>query len=70
VGCITTELLEDTRGVALNRMPYQRTGTGTRCCEVSKLRLSTVRDSESFRRGRTTNVSSADEQYVQNKLLV
>jgi len=70
VGHITTQLLEDARSIGLNRLPCDRAGAGTRCCEVLKVRPSTVGDSESFRRRRTTNVSSADEQYVQSKLLV
>ena len=50
-------------------MPCQRAGACTRCSEVLKVRTSGVRDSESFRRGRTTHVSSADEQNVDSQLL-
>jgi len=70
VRSVPTQLLEDARRVGLNQMPRQRAGTGTRCAEVLKVRPSTVGNSESFRRRRTTNVSSADEQYVQSKLLL
>jgi hypothetical protein len=69
VGRITTEFLEDTRCVGLNLIPCQCADTRARCREFLKLRPRTIRDSESFRRGRTTNVPSADEQYVQNNLL-
>ena len=31
VGCVTTQLLEDECGMVLDRMPYQRSGTGTGC---------------------------------------
>jgi hypothetical protein len=70
LGCITTQLLEDDRGIVLNRMRYHRAGTGTRCAEVCKVRPSTVRNSQSFRCRRTTNISGADEQYVQSNLLI
>ena len=65
VGCIAPQLLEDARSVGVNRMPCQRVSTGTRCPEVLKMRPRTVGDSEAFRGRGTTNVSSADEQYVQ-----
>ena len=67
---ITTQLLEDACGIGVYRVPCQRVGAGARCFEVSKVGSSTVRDNESFGRGRTTNISGADEQYVHGKLLV
>jgi hypothetical protein len=70
IGNITTQLLEDARSEGLNRMPCHGVGTGTRCCEILNMGSSAVCDSESFRRRGTTNVSSADEQYVQSKLLL
>lgn len=70
VGNIAAEVLQDARSKGLNRLPGHGVGTSTRCCEVCEVGSSTVRDGESFRRRRTTNVSSADEQYVQSKLLL
>ncbi len=63
VGC-TPQLLKDAHSVKIDRMPSQRVSTGTRCPEVLKVKPRTVGDSEAFRGRGTTNVSSADEQYV------
>ena len=65
VGFIAPQLLKDARSVGIDRMPSQRVSTGTRCPEVLKVRPRTLGDSEAFRGRGTTNVSGADEQYVQ-----
>ncbi len=70
VGCISTQPLKDTNSVGLNRAPRHRMGAGARCLEVIPSKPRAVRDSESFGHGRTTKVSSTDEQYVQRQLLV
>ena len=70
IGDITTQLREDARSDGLNRMPCQGVGTGTRCCEILNIGSGAVCDSESFRSRGTTDVSSADKQYVQSKLLL
>ena len=67
---ITTQLIEDARRGWVNWMPCQRVRTGTRCSEVLKMQRCAMCDGESLRRRRTTNISSAYEQYVQSKLLV
>lgn len=45
-------------------------GTSTRCCEIIEMRADSECDRQPFGDGRTANVTSADEQYVQSKFLV
>lgn len=67
VGHFTTQLLEDERRIAMNRMRDHCAGAGAGRPEFRNLTLSGVGSGESFRNWRPTDVSSANKQYVQKR---
>jgi len=54
----------------LNRMPDHRAAPGARCAEARNSEASRIRGGKPLRSRGPTDVSRADEQYVQGGLLV
>jgi hypothetical protein len=50
VRCVTTQLLEDKRGIGMNRMREYRAGPSAGCFEVRNLKTRPVRRGKSLRR--------------------
>jgi len=69
VGCITAQLGKDSRCNGLNRTSDHRVATCARNNDVMQRRPCAVCNCESLRDRRAANVSCADEQYAQRKLL-